>query len=469
MCMTTRLFQSLCHVDGGPSLDYARRMLNTPRFIVVLLTLVLVQVPLLALVLIQQRTWGGPDLDEGSAVATAPDNSAYVAGTTLSFGVGDRDAVLLKYDAAGSLVWQRTFGTAPSEPGFRADEFAQGVAVSPDGSAIYMTGQFGNGSVFVAKFDPAGTLVWQRTWGGNGNFANGIAVGADGGVYVAGGTSTFDIGQGDVVVFKLTADGALEWDLTWGGPGFDAGRDIAVGADGGIYIGGETNSFVANDAFLIKVSPAGAVLWERDWGALDRDGFPGLTAAFGVGTAPDGSVYITGNASDIGTLNNVVLVKFRPNGDLVWQGIGGPGFGGGLDVAVASDGELFVSGSILADTRDPNVFGGFAFIAQFSAEGKKRKALVWGGSPQESASAESIAVSANGTITVAGWAQNPPYFADSSSNSLRSVDAFLEIVTGTITDPPALINEAPGGQVTTPVGSETFAGVTDVLFLRLQR
>jgi uncharacterized delta-60 repeat protein len=448
MCMTTRLSQ---------------------RFIVVLLTLVLVQIPLLALVLIQQRTWGGPDLDEGSAVATAPDNSVYVAGTTLSFGAGDRDAVLLKYDAAGTLVWQRTFGTPPSEPFLRADEFAQGVAVSPDGSGIYITGQFGNGSVFVAKFDPAGTLVWQRTWGDNGNFANGIAVGADGSVYVAGGTSTFDIGQGDVVVFKLTADGALEWDLTWGGLRFDAGRDIAVGADGGIYITGETNSFVANDAFLIKVSPAGVVLWERDWGALNRNGVAGLTGAFGVGTAPDGSIYITGNASDIGADNNVILVKFTPDGNVVWQGIGGPGFGGGLDVAVASDGALFVSGSILADTRDPNVFGGFAFIAEFSAEGKKKKALLWGSSPQESASAESIAVSANGTIAVAGWAQNPPYFADSASNSLRSVDAFLEIVTGTTTDPLALLNEAPGGQVTTPVGSETFAGLTDVLFLRLQR
>jgi hypothetical protein len=77
--------------------------------------------------------------------------------------------------------------------------------------------------------------------------------------------------------------------------------------------------------------------------------------------------------------------------------------------------------------------------------------------------------SSSKTIAVAGWAQNPPYFADSSSNSLRSVDAFLEIVTGTITDPPALLNDAPGGQVTTPGGSQTFAGVTDVLFLRLQR
>jgi len=46
---------------------------------------------------------------------------------------------------------------------------------SPDGLAIYTCGQFGNGSLFVATFDPAGTLVWQRPWGENGNIANGVA------------------------------------------------------------------------------------------------------------------------------------------------------------------------------------------------------------------------------------------------------------------------------------------------------
>ena len=38
------------------------------------------------------------------------------------------------------------------------------------------------------------------------------------GVYVAGGTSTFDVGQGDAVLFKFTADGTLVRDLTWGNP-----------------------------------------------------------------------------------------------------------------------------------------------------------------------------------------------------------------------------------------------------------
>ena len=440
------------------------------KTVVIGAALALVQIPLLALVLTQERTWGGPLNDDAAGVATAPDSSVYVTGSTLNFGAGDQDAFLLKYDAAGNLAWQRTYGTGPTEPGLRADEYGQGVATTPDGSAIYVTGQFGNGSVFLAKFDPNGGLIWDRTWGDNGNFSRAVAVAADGSVYVAGGTSTFDVGQSDAFVAKFTADGALVWDLTWGGFGFDTAQDLALGPDGSVYFAGETNSFVANDAFLVKLSPTGTVLWERDWGTLDRDGFPGLTSAFGVGTAPDGSVYITGNASDIGVDKNVILVKFSAAGDVVWQKIGGPGFGNGNDVAVAADGEVFVSGSFLVESRDvPDAFGGLAFVAQYSADGKKRKAIQWGGAAHESAVADAIAVAADGSIAVAGFAQSPPYAADSTSNALRDVDGFHEHVTGIVTDPDAAVNLAPGGIVTTPAGSQTYAGGFDAVFLRLRR
>ena len=102
-----------------------------------------------------------------------------------------------------------------------------------------------------------------------------------------------------------------------------------------------------------------------------------------MGTTADGGVVITGNASDVGTLKNIILVKYNSTGTLVWQKIGGPGFGGGNDVAEAADGALFVTGSILADTRDPEVFGGFAFVAEFGADGRKKKASTWGGSPND--------------------------------------------------------------------------------------
>src|SRR5207247_10876569 len=149
-------------------------------------------------------------------------------------------------------------------------------------------------NLFLTKFDPAGNLLWQRTWGTNGNVANAVKVAADGSVYVAGATFTFDVGQGDAILLKFSPDGALIWQRAWGGAGFDAARSLAIGVDGGVYIAGDTNRFFANDAFLVKFDPDGHVIWQRDWGTTGAQ--TALTAAFGVGTAIDGSVYITGNS-----------------------------------------------------------------------------------------------------------------------------------------------------------------------------
>ena len=74
--------------------------------------LILVPVPLLAYVLLAERTWGGAERDGANGVAVAADGSVYVTGETRSFGEGDGDAFLLKYSAKSRLLWRRTYGTA---------------------------------------------------------------------------------------------------------------------------------------------------------------------------------------------------------------------------------------------------------------------------------------------------------------------------------------------------------------------
>lgn len=427
------------------------------RVIVLGTVLVLVQIPLLALVLSQQRTWGGPDVEEADEIAVAPDGSVYVAGTTLSFGAGDRDAFLLKFAADGSLAWQRTYGTGPVEEFTRADEFGLGVAAAPDGSA-YITGQFADGNLFLAKFDSDGNLLWERTWGGNGNVSNGVEVAPDGSVYVAGITFTFDVGQGDALLLKFAPHGALIWARTWGGPFFDAARDVALGPDGGIYLAGDTNSFFANDAFLVKFAPDGTVLWERDWGTAGTSE-AGLTAAFGVGTWQDGSVYITGNSFGTGVDETVILVKFDPNGLLVWEKLAEPSFGTGTDVAVGPDGHVYVTG-----IADPDA-GGDLFVLKFLPDGRARETRTWGGAEQESG--QSIAIAPDGTIVVAGLAGAPPYRFRHVRHRTRVPNSFLVTPTGTVTVPPGIVG-VPSGVVTNPNGSLSFAGATDAVFLRLQ-
>jgi hypothetical protein len=128
-----------------------------------------------------------------------------------------------------------------------------------------------------------------------------------------------------------------------------------------------------------------------------------------------------------------------------------------------------VTGSILADTKDPEVFGGFAFVAEFGPDGRKKKASTWGGSPNDSASGEGIAISPNGTIAVAGFVHAPPYVFNSVSNTSRNAVATSTEVISTAPDPAGAVNTAPGGVVTTPIGSEMYAGDTEAFLLRLQR
>lgn len=427
--------------------------------------LLLAQIPLIALTFVAERTWGGANLDDANEVAVASDGSVYVAGTTETAD-GDRDAFLLKYGPDRTLQWQRTYGTPANETGFD-DEFATGLAVAPDGS-VYMTGQFGTGVLFLARFGPAGDLLWDTTWGENGTIGTGAAVDAAGNIYVSGLSFVLNGGADDseALLLKFTPDGNVAWARAWGGSGFDAARAVAVGTDG-VYITGDTNSFFANDAFVVKFGFDGSLVWERDWGV---DGiqapFTGLTAAYGIAADGVGNVYITGNTFDTGHSRNIFLVKFNGAGGLVWEKIGGPGFGTGLDVAVSPDNAaVFVSGNILSD--NPDFFGGHAFVAEFTAAGKARKAITWGGDLNDSASAESVVVDASGRVVTAGVAGPGPYASGRASNSAKNPNAHLVIPATSHLFTLSTTTGADNGQLLVP--DAAVGGATDAFTLWLQR
>ncbi len=438
------------------------------KSIVVGTGLLLVQIPLLALTLLQERTWGGPNNDNADEVAFASDGSAYVAGTTVSSD-GDFDAFLLKYGPGPEreLLWERTYGTPANPSAGFDDEFATGLAVAADNS-VYVTGQFGTGVLFLARFSPDGELLWDTTWGENGTIGTGAAIDTAGNVYVSGLSFVVNDGANDTeaLLIKFDPAGNVVWAKAWGGAGFDAARAVAVGPDG-VYIAGETNSFFANDAFVARFGFDGELAWERDWGVDGVDApFTGLTAAFGMAADSAGNVYITGNAFDTGHRKNIILVKFSAAGDLVWEKVGGPGFGAGLDVAVSpDDAAVFVSGNILSD--DADFFGGHAFVAEFTAAGKARKANTWGGSLDDSASAESVIVDASGLVATAGSAGPGPYEFGRASNSAKSPDAHLVVPEGSHVIDLSTTAGLDHGQLLVP--DAAVGGATDAFTLWLQR
>jgi serine-aspartate repeat-containing protein C/D/E len=405
-----------------------------------------------------ERTWGGENGDNARGVAVGSDGSIYVTGITLSFGTPEDAAFLLKYAPDGTLLWQRIYSGQRSVVG-------RDVAVhrgATGGDAVYVTGGFFN-SAFLARFDTDGNLVWQRSWGGDSEHAEAVAVAPDGSIYIAGGTNNPDFGAGgaDMVLVKFGSDGSFVWDRTWGGPISELARDVAVAADGSVYVAGEGNSFFGNDAVLLKFAADGGLIWQRD---RRTGGLNDQSAALGVATGADGSVYVTGAFLNFGVGQQVFLSSVTADGSQLWERTWGAQVDAGLDVAVGPDGRIHLTGNTGFGQGGSPAFGGDAFVVTFAPSGKVSNALTWGGAGNDEGQA--IAVGPDGNVYVAGWAEAPPYVLERARKTTKPSDAVLDVPAGAVTAPNATVS-IPNGVVTTVEGSQTFAGATDAVLVKI--
>jgi uncharacterized delta-60 repeat protein len=289
-----------------------------------------------------QQTWEGPDQfgnDEGTDVATAPDGSVYVSGSTQ----GNRgDALLLKFSSEGALLWQRRWDSGGTDG-------ARAVAVGGDGSVFVVGGTSGDNSLFVLRFTPDGTLEWERRFGPASG--DGLALASDGSIYVAGTAGRAGgVSGADVVLLKLDSSGTLVWRRAYSGSEVaDARGGVTVGPDGSIYVGGAIQAStqkVVVDALVVKFASDGALLWDRGWGGRSGD------VGGGVAALQDGTVVLVGETNSFGAgSDDAFVLRLSTEG----RGIDNNTWGGaeidhGEDVVVAADGTLVVG----ATTQTPS-------------------------------------------------------------------------------------------------------------------
>lgn len=203
------------------------------------------------------RRLGGPGYDMGECVRVTPDGGYIIAGWTAlpEHPNSTRDMFLVKTDADGVEQWQRSYGGAQNEQGRQ-------VILTPDDGYLLVgwTSSMGAGEsdIYLVKTDAAGNKVWERTFGGaaNDSGCSGVAA-ADGGFVVVGYTESFGAGGEDGYVLKIDAGGTLLWEMTIGGAGNDVGYSIEPAHDGGYIIAGSTNSFGTGgyDIYLVKLAP----------------------------------------------------------------------------------------------------------------------------------------------------------------------------------------------------------------------
>ena len=245
----------------------------------------------------------------------------------------------------------------------------------------------GNNDIYATKMDPEGNLLWAYQCGSPSTateWGRGIAVAADGSVYITGafnGLCDFDPGPGVVEVgggsggtgflVKLNADGSLAWVKRLGVGDVCRGHWVDVDDEGNVYCTGFANDEAdfyfgtdvvtlegnGNWAYVYKLDPTGTTGWVRKIG-----GDSGL----GLEVDPTGNVNIIGfldgtSDADPGpdVLNltsngdqDVIITKLTNTGDLIWaRSFGGPGEEWGLGINADAEGNVFATGHY-SDTVD---------------------------------------------------------------------------------------------------------------------
>ncbi|GAG49523.1 unnamed protein product, partial [marine sediment metagenome] len=188
-----------------------------------------------------QRTYGGRDSDVANSIQQTSDGGYIVAGYTASFGAGHYDIWVLKLSSDGDIEWQRTYGGRDSDRSYSIQQTSDGGYI-----VAGYTDSFGARNIWVLKLSSDGDIEWQRIYGGrDSDKSYSIQQTSDGGYIVAGDTDSFGRGGNNIWVLKLSSDGDIEWQRTYGDGSFDIAYSIKQTSDGGYIVAGRTSSFGA--------------------------------------------------------------------------------------------------------------------------------------------------------------------------------------------------------------------------------
>lgn len=335
-----------------------------------------------------QRTFAGVARSRATAVAVDANGNAIQVGMVLSDFGAPVGTVVLKYSAAGTLLWQEV----------RPASFGLAAAVTTDSTGnVYVLSRVTaagatTDEAVLAKLSPAGVREWERlpglrfvsdqpmtftstgrvvvagsggsgstagqsrlaaydsagnpTWGGVTNSdADVVLASGPSGELVVAGRNTIGFS-----VVKYDAQFKAQWQYSV--PAKGATRHVAVDGWGNIVLTGptDTSSGIAlvleNDWLTAKLSAAGALVWTRTWGEAGADELPNAMAL-----GAEGSVLVTGQGSLASTdsAGNVVrgpsttTVKYDASGAVSWSSSVLQG-AQGRAVGVGSDGAAYVVG-----------------------------------------------------------------------------------------------------------------------------
>ena len=247
-----------------------------------------------------EKNFGFIGADTGIALLQTSDNGYFITGVldvTASNGEGNSkttqkhaggDVWAIKTDSSGNLEWSRYFGGSFTDTPFGVLETTDNsfiIAASSDSEDFNISNNKGTYDFWILKISSDGNLIWEKSFGGSEiDEPRGITSTNDGNFVIVGDTRSTDKdvstnnGGADLWLLKISTDGNLIWEKTFGGTSFDVARSISKTQDNGFLISGYSRSTDNNftnqgqsDAWILKLDNSGNQLWQKFVGGSEND------------------------------------------------------------------------------------------------------------------------------------------------------------------------------------------------------
>jgi len=211
----------------------------------------------------------GKGISRASDIKQTGNGGFIVVGVTAPLSGGTWDAWLLKVDANGNEIWNKSFGGSGNDEAYSVIESKEGYMIA--GSTQHWDGM--DYDFWLIKTDRDGNEIWNKTYGEKGDdIAEKIIQTNDGGYAIVGYTYSFNTpGDPDILVVKTDGKGELQWYKVLGGNKTEDGNDI-IETDDGYLVSGITYSYETRggwDTWLVKIDKDGNEVWNKTYGWWD--------------------------------------------------------------------------------------------------------------------------------------------------------------------------------------------------------
>jgi len=271
-----------------------------------------------------QKCFGGSGSDWASSIQQTSDGGYIVAGGSESNdgdvtghhgSSGTMDYWILKLNTRGSIEWQESLGGSNRDYATSIQQTSDGgyiVAGYSSSNNSDVTGNLGGSDSWIVKLTSTGSIQWQKSLGGSSDdSAESIQQTSDGDYIVAGGSESND---GDVTghhsssdtmdywIVKLTSGGAINWQKSLGGSGYDLANLIQQTSEGGYIVAGQSDSkdgdvtgnHGGHDYWIVKLASTGSIEWQKCFGGSGWDQYTSIQQT------SDGSYIVAGYSSSNG-------------------------------------------------------------------------------------------------------------------------------------------------------------------------